>query len=199
MKFDFSQEGSKCRYLKAGLALFAHHGYDLVSVRDISKEAGTSEAALYKHFKSKEEMALYLFSIILRTYTKEIARIATQVDKDTITRLQEMQQYTYALYAADPESVHFALLSQYQFWAKVDDSLKPHFWMKQVLTEGMEKGEIEPVSILTLVSLYTGIILEPLIQYNLLQKAEATLQQHVSWDHFTAEVTRAVKKLLEKQ
>ena len=199
MKFDFSAEGSKSRYLKAALTLFAHDGYDVVSVRDISKEAGTSEAALYKHFKSKEEMALYLFTIILRTYTKEIKRIAEQVDKDTITRLQEMQQYTYALYEADPESVHFALLSQYQFWAKVDDSLKPHFWMQNMLIEGMEKGEIEKVSILTLVSLYTGIILEPLIQYNLFQKANATKKQHVEWGYFTDEVTVAVKKLLESK
>lgn len=190
MKFDFSTEGSKCRYLEAGLRLFAKHGYDLVSVRDISKEAGTSEAALYKHFKSKEEMALYLFRIILRTYTKEIKRIAQQSDKDTITRLQEMQRYTYALYHADADSVHFALLSQYKFWIKVEDELKPHFWMRDVLVEGMEKGEIENVSILTQVSLYTGLILEPLIQYNMFEDA------HASWDEFTDEVTRAVHKLL---
>ena len=193
MKFDFSKEGSKCRYLEAGLRLFAKHGYDLVSVRDISKEAGTSEAALYKHFKSKEEMALYLFRIILRTYTKEIARIAQQTDIDTITRLQEMQRYTYALYHVDPESVHFALLSQYKFWAKVEDELKPHFWMKDLLIEGMEKGEIEKVSILTQVSLYTGLILEPLIQYTMFE------DPHVSWSEFTDEVTHAVRKLLEKR
>lgn len=192
MKFDFAKEGSKGRYLEAGLTLFARYGYDLVSVRDISKEAGTSEAALYKHFKSKEEMALYLFNIILRSYTKEIARIAKQTDKDTITRLQEMQRYTYALYHVDPESVHFALLSQYKFWSKVADELKPHFWMRDVLREGMAKGEIEQVSILTQVSLYTGVILEPLIQYTMFD------DPHVSWDAFTDEVSHALYKLLAK-
>lgn len=193
MKFDFSTEGSKGRYLIAGLTLFANRGYDLVSVRDISKEAGTSEAALYKHFKSKEEMALYLFRIILKTYTQAIKAIALDTEKDTITRLQEMQRYTYALYEADPESVQFALLSQYKFWKAMDEDLKPHFWMQKILEEGMEKGEIEKVSIHTLVSLYTGIILEPLIQYQLLK------DWHVSWPEFTEEVTRSVYKLLENR
>ncbi len=196
MKFDFSEEGSKSRYLIASLKLFADQGYDLVSVRDISKEAGTSEAALYKHFKSKEEMALYLFALILKTYTKEIRQIAEDETKSRIDRLVEMQRYTYALYHNDPESVQFALLSQYKFWGKVDDHLKPHYWMQKLLQEGMESGEITQVSILTQVSLYTGIILEPLIQYNLFQKADATWEQHVAWDRLTDEVSEAVRRLL---
>ena len=191
VKFDFSKEGSKGRYLIAGLTLFASRGYDLVSVRDISKEAGTSEAALYKHFKSKEDMARHLFRMIIRTYTREIKRIALDTSKGTITRLQEMQQYTYALYEADPESVQFALLSQYKFWKEMEEDLKPHSWMQQLLEEGMATGEIEKVSIHTLVSLYTGIILEPLIQYQLLK------DWHVSWPEFTEEVTQSVRKLLE--
>ncbi len=193
MKFDFSSEGSKSRYLIAALTLFAKHGYDLVSVRDISKEAGTSEAALYKHFKSKEEMALYLFSLILKKYTKEIERIAVDSNKTTIERLQAMQRYTYALYHADPASVQFALLSQYKFWTQVDDTLKPHFWMQKLLAEGMEKGEIDhQISLFTLVSLYTGLILEPLIQYNFFQ------EEHASWDAFTEEVASSIHKLLAK-
>ena len=196
MKFDFSEEGSKSRYLIASLKLFADQGYDLVSVRDISKEAGTSEAALYKHFKSKEEMALYLFALILKTYTKEIRQIAEDETKSRIDRLVEMQRYTYALYHNDPESVQFALLSQYKFWGKVDDHLKPHYWMQKLLQEGMESGEITQVSILTQVSLYTGIILEPLIQYNLFQKADATWEQHVAWDRLTDEVSEAVRRSL---
>ncbi|WP_051396201.1 helix-turn-helix domain-containing protein [Ignatzschineria larvae DSM 13226] len=191
MKFDFSTEGSKSRYLEASLKLFAERGYDLVSVRDISREAGTSEAALYKHFKSKEEMALYLFRLILRTYTAEIKRIAEDREKTAIERLQEMQRYTYQLYAAEPESIRFALLSQYKFWPTVEDDLKPHFWMQNVLAEGLETGEIgNKITLLTLVSLYTGLVLEPLIQYHFFK------EEHSSWKAFTEEVALSIHKLL---
>ena len=193
MKFDFSNEGSKSRYLIAALTLFAERGYDLVSVRDISKEAGTSEAALYKHFKSKEEMALYLFRLILKRYTAEIGMIARNDSLSIIERLQEMQRYTYDLYYADSASVQFALLSQYQFWTTVEDELKPHFWMQQLLAEGIASDEIDSrFSLATLTSLYTGMILEPLIQYQYFQ------EEHPSWIQFREEVSYSIKKLLMK-
>ncbi|MDM1544554.1 TetR/AcrR family transcriptional regulator [Ignatzschineria indica] len=193
MKFDFSNEGSKSRYLIAALTLFAERGYDLVSVRDISKEAGTSEAALYKHFKSKEEMALYLFRLILKRYTAEIGMIARNDSLSIIERLQEMQRYTYDLYHADSASVQFALLSQYQFWTTVEDELKPHFWMQQLLAEGIASDEIDSrFSLATLTSLYTGMILEPLIQYQYFQ------EEHPSWIQFREEVSYSIKKLLMK-
>lgn len=193
MKFDFSSEGSKSRYLIAALRLFAERGYDLVSVRDISKEAGTSEAALYKHFKSKEEMALYLFRLILKRYTAKIGEIARDQTLTTIERLQKMQHYTYDLYHADPASVQFALLSQYKFWTSVEDELKPHYWMQKLLQEGQACGEIDDrISLATLVSLYTGLILEPLIQYPYFE------EDHASWEYFSVEIRYTINKLLQK-
>lgn len=192
MKIDWNIEGSKKRYLQAGLTLLARYGYNAVSVRDIAKEAGTSEAALYKHFKSKEEMALSLFKIILKHYTPNIQCIADDQTKSCIERLCEMQQYTYECYQLDAESVQFALLSQYQLWDQVEDALKPHFWMKAVLEEGINKGEIEPKPIYIWISLYTGLILEPLVQYPFFHDAIP------SWDIFSQHVLESVQKLLLK-
>jgi AcrR family transcriptional regulator len=39
--------------LQAALALFAEHGYEGTSVRDISRSVGLSESVLYAHFTSK--------------------------------------------------------------------------------------------------------------------------------------------------
>ena len=61
--------GKKGDILKASLDLFATKGYDAVSVRGISKAADVSEAALYKHFEGKEDMALYIFNGIISEYT----------------------------------------------------------------------------------------------------------------------------------
>ena len=42
--------------ITTALDLFSKQGFDGVSVRDIAKQVGVRESALYKHFKSKQEI-----------------------------------------------------------------------------------------------------------------------------------------------
>ena len=52
---------AKREILRAAMKLFSQHGLAGTSIRDIADESGYTNPALYKHFASKEEMALYLF------------------------------------------------------------------------------------------------------------------------------------------
>lgn len=47
---------TKKRILEVSLELFAKKGFDGVSVREIAKEVGVRESALYKHYKNKEDI-----------------------------------------------------------------------------------------------------------------------------------------------
>ena len=47
---------TKSRILEVSLELFAKKGYDGVSVREIAREIGVRESALYKHYKNKEDI-----------------------------------------------------------------------------------------------------------------------------------------------
>ena len=51
------------RILDAAAELFIHFGYDKTTVSDIASEAGISKAAIYLHFKSKDDL---LEALILR-------------------------------------------------------------------------------------------------------------------------------------
>lgn len=51
-------ENTRERIIEAARSLFAEHGYLKTTVIDISKAAGLSEAALYDHFKGKEDLLL---------------------------------------------------------------------------------------------------------------------------------------------
>src|SRR6266576_3239384 len=52
---------AKREILRAAMKLFSKQGFAATSIRDIADESGYTNPALYKHFASKEEMALYLF------------------------------------------------------------------------------------------------------------------------------------------
>jgi len=52
---------AKGEILRAALELFSERGLAATSIRDIAQESGYTNPALYKHFESKDELALYLF------------------------------------------------------------------------------------------------------------------------------------------
>lgn len=164
MEHIFSYQGKKGDILKASVELFADRGYDGVSVRDIAKLAGVTEAALYKHFKGKEEMSLYLFKEIMREYCRRIQKIMLQ-EISAVEKLCAVVDITFDLYEAHPAVIRFTLLSQHNFWLKVTDELRPHLLFKAILEEGIKNGEIAEEEVYLLITVYTGVLLEPLAQY----------------------------------
>jgi AcrR family transcriptional regulator len=52
---------AKREILRSAMKLFSQGGLAATSIRDIANESGYTNPALYKHFASKEELALHLF------------------------------------------------------------------------------------------------------------------------------------------
>jgi TetR/AcrR family transcriptional regulator, repressor of fatR-cypB operon len=52
---------AKREILRAAVKLFGERGLAATTIRDIAKESGYTNPALYKHFESKDALALYLF------------------------------------------------------------------------------------------------------------------------------------------
>ncbi|HEX6533965.1 MAG TPA: TetR/AcrR family transcriptional regulator [Gemmatimonadaceae bacterium] len=68
---------AKREILRAALTLFSARGLAATSIRDIAEESGYTNPALYKHFASKEELALYLFETChLRVWTRCAAALS---------------------------------------------------------------------------------------------------------------------------
>lgn len=159
-----SYEGKKREIIKVALELFATKGYDGVSVRDISKRAGVSEAALYKHFKGKEDLALYIFSTIITEYSTGLCKIKDE-QCHTVHKLCRIVEFTYDLYSLHPAEIRFALLSQYCFWDHLPNEIKPHFILKTIFNEGIKAKEIPQEDAYFCIMIYSGVMLQPLAQY----------------------------------
>ena len=59
----------------AATSLFANRGIDGTSMRDVADAAGVREAAIYRHFQGKEQMALQIFSSWYGWYSRQVNEI----------------------------------------------------------------------------------------------------------------------------
>jgi AcrR family transcriptional regulator len=71
---DHAGRRTRERILAAALALFARQGYAGSSVRDIAEAVGVTKAALYYHFRSKEEILDALTEPIVAELEALVAR-----------------------------------------------------------------------------------------------------------------------------
>lgn len=65
--------GSRARIMEKALELFATHGYRGLSMREIAVAVGFTKAALYYHFRDKED----LFAAIVEDYITELGALVT--------------------------------------------------------------------------------------------------------------------------
>lgn len=73
--------------LTAALACFAGKGYHRTTVDDIGAEAGLSKGAIYKYYRSKEDLFLALFQRHSARLMDEIGRAFAEASGGTIGRI----------------------------------------------------------------------------------------------------------------
>ncbi|MGH3764440.1 MAG: TetR/AcrR family transcriptional regulator [Pseudonocardiaceae bacterium] len=78
------------------LELFAEQGYDKTSLREISERLGVTKAAVYYHFKTKEEILLSLIEDFL-SQVDDLADWAQSRPADVATRHEVLRRYSDVL------------------------------------------------------------------------------------------------------
>jgi AcrR family transcriptional regulator len=69
------------KVMRAAVRLFVEKGIDGTTTKDIAAKSGVSEGALYRHFKSKEDLAYHLFAVHVNDFTLDLAtRVAAESD-----------------------------------------------------------------------------------------------------------------------
>ena len=63
------------RILNCALKLFAQRGFGEVSVREIARDGGVRESALYKHFKNKQDIFNSILDGMTRRYNETVQKI----------------------------------------------------------------------------------------------------------------------------
>jgi len=140
---------AKQKILVTALALFVRDGLCETSVRDIAKASGFTNPALFKHFRSKNDLARYLFE---RCYL-ELADLVTNSIASGGTFAAKQRAVIDAYLAAldrDPNSVLYVQDGLRHFWPQMPDTVRRHSIVGEVRkllkigrAEGSTTGEID--------------------------------------------------------
>ena len=123
------------------LRLFSRKGLRETTIRDIAAAAGYSNPALYKHFSSKDELALELFVACYRECTRTLDA-KMRVEKSFDRRLRALVHTYTASFDAYPDAVIFAVEHLTTFWSDVPLSMKRRTIIT-LIRELIELGETE--------------------------------------------------------
>jgi AcrR family transcriptional regulator len=95
------QPSTRERIQQTAIALFSEHGYEHTSLREIAEQLGVTKAALYYHFKTKEDIAASFFD----SYAEDLDRICDWGDtqpRTLDTRTELMRRYAEVIRAHVP-------------------------------------------------------------------------------------------------
>jgi len=114
---------AKREILRAALKLFGERGLASTSIRDIADESGYTNPALYKHFESKDELALYLFETChARVWTRCATALASGARFE-----DKLEAYVGAwveLLDTEPEVLAFLADSARVLWPRASASVR---------------------------------------------------------------------------
>ncbi|MFJ6748436.1 MULTISPECIES: TetR/AcrR family transcriptional regulator [unclassified Streptomyces] len=89
------------RIQDVALELFSEHGYDKTSLREIAEHLDVTKAALYYHFKTKEDIVISLFHDLGRPIDELIEWGGTQ-PRTLETKQEILRRYSESLRSAEP-------------------------------------------------------------------------------------------------
>ena len=116
---------AKRQILRAAMTLFSERGLAGTSIRDIARESGYTNPALYKHFAGKDELALYLFeNCHRRLWTKCNAAILAAESFDD--KLDAYIGQVLELVDEHPEAMAFLSDSARVLWPQSGPAVRRH-------------------------------------------------------------------------
>ncbi|MGH8014456.1 MAG: TetR/AcrR family transcriptional regulator [Candidatus Binataceae bacterium] len=144
--------------VRAATGLFARHGIDGTSMQDIAGKAGVREAAIYRHFAGKEELARDIFLSWYSWYTGELHRIV-RGPGTTLERLREIVGHEFGAATNHSEAFIYFCDNELRFVRELPPQIMS---VRKVLTSfitaGQASGEIRMRDPKLLADMFSGAL-----------------------------------------
>ena len=152
--------GVRARVDRAAVKLFAAKGVDGVSIADIAASAGVSQGALYRHYRSKDELASRLFSTAYLRTGAELDAIRT-ARIGFPAKVIAMVEHFCAIYDQDAALFRFMLIAQHDLLPQLASGERaPVAVIEEAVAEAIERGEIDPINVAAGAAVIMGVVLQ---------------------------------------
>jgi AcrR family transcriptional regulator len=106
------QGDTKAEIRQVAMELFTQQGYEATSLREIAERLGVTKAALYYHFRSKEDIVRSLFGDYLAALDDLVAWASTQAPGPQL-RTQVIDRMLHLSAEHGRQAMQFALANQH--------------------------------------------------------------------------------------
>jgi len=152
--------GARAKVERAAIELFAASGVDGASIGEVAARAGVSQGALYRHYRSKEDLASTLFATAYLRTGAELGEIRSR-ERDFRTRVAAMVGHFCALFDRDPALFRFMLIAQHNLLPRLGPGQRtPVDEVAETVEAAVRAGEIAPVDTLAATAAILGVILQ---------------------------------------
>lgn len=155
---------TRARIEAEAIALFAAKGVDATSIRDIAQASGVAEGALYRHFRSKDDLVRRVFLDRYAALAGDVLEIGGRgLPFAAVVELLVRRFAT--LFEEDRALFTFLFVNQHMHLGEVpvEARANPVEAIKQAFGEAMDRGEIPRADPDLLAALALGLVVQPAI------------------------------------
>ncbi|HEX2914781.1 MAG TPA: TetR/AcrR family transcriptional regulator [Chloroflexia bacterium] len=149
------------RILKEAEKLYHEGGYDKISLQEVAEALGIKKAALFYHYKNKQELFYAMLKAMVERMHLVIVSTLTQAEPAARDRLRAvLQRMTLE---PDFDTMHF-LRNDYEMLSDEQRREMQQLWnnglympLRQIFQEGVEKGELKAHSLDTATYMFLNL------------------------------------------
>ena len=153
---------TRARIEKEALRLFAEKGVEGATFRDLSQAVGVADAALYRYFGSKEQIASELFRAHYGALAAKIAAISAR-DLPFVRTTHELVILFCRLFDDEPDVFAFILLNQHAHLRFVTEDANAVEELRKIMRLAIERGEITMTDPDLAAATALGAVLQPAV------------------------------------
>ncbi len=153
---------TRARIEREALRLFALKGVDGTSMRDLAAAVGVAEAALYRHFPSKEAIGREIFASQYAALAGRISAIGGE-DLPFPVRLQKLVEMFCTLFDDDPDIFAFLLINQHSHLGAVaeDEAVNAVTALSAIMARAFAAGEMGVAEADLAAAMALGVVVQP--------------------------------------
>jgi AcrR family transcriptional regulator len=189
MHIKTHKTGSKNQISKAALGLFIKKGIKATTTREIATKAGIAEGTIYRHFKSKIDIASELFVHFMTLFRNRLSE-AEQAFDEPRESIKEMIKVFFEFAKNEPKAYDYIMAGHYSELPKMTTNFsKPKDVFVHAIKNGMGRGDFAKMDENLGAALVIGMITRSILFFNNGFIAK-------DYESIVSEVTKASLKVL---